>query len=113
VLDFFRDIYAEMNGLDPQKMREEKLSRKKNLTMSRAVKTTIRIVGILYLLIASVNIISMVTNGFNLAIFKYIIAVIIDVVVLIFTFFESKQSKIIVAAGVVVFIGINFMTQRM
>ena len=111
MFNFFRDIYAELNGLEPVKMNEEKSLKKKNLALSRAVKMIIRTVGILYILIAATSMISIFTNGINITILKYIIAVIIDIVVLIFTFGKSRQAEIIVAVGVVMFIGFNFLTQ--
>ena len=50
MFDFFRDMYVELAGLDTDKMREEKMLRKRNnkFVLSRAVKITIRIVGIFY-----------------------------------------------------------------
>ena len=59
------DIYAELNGLDPDKIREEKSLRKKRFALSRVVKLTIRIVGIFYLIIAAINIIALFTNEIN------------------------------------------------
>ena len=113
VFDFFRNIYAELSGLDPVKMDEEKSMRKKNLTLARAVKIVIRIVGILYMLFAAISIISILADGINVKLIKYILAVIIDVVVLIFTFGKSRQSEIIVTVGVILFIGINFLMQAL
>ena len=101
MFDFFRDMYAELNGLDPDKIREKKSLRKKRFALSRVVKLTIRIVGIFYLIIAAINIIALFTNGISLTIFKYIAAVIIDVIVLVFTFNKSKYSEIIIIIGVV------------
>jgi len=43
MLDFFREMYAEFNGLDPAKIREEKGLRKKDSILSRGVISAIRI----------------------------------------------------------------------
>ena len=111
MFDFFRDVYAELNGLDPDKIREEKSLLKKRFALSRVVKLTIRTVGIFYLIIVAINIIALFANGISLTIFKYIAAVIIDVIVLVFTFNKSKYSEMIIIIGVVLFIGINFFVK--
>jgi len=100
MFDFFREMYTELNGLAPEKIRSKKELRKKEFILSRAVITVIRIVGIFYLFIAVFNVISVLSNGINPILFKYITAVIIDVTVLILTFYKSRITQIIVMTGV-------------
>ena len=108
MFDFFREMYAELNGLDPEKIREKKGLRKKDFILSRTVILAIRIIGIFYFFIAAFNIISLFLTGVNVILFKYVAAVIVDAVVLILTFYKSRINEIIVIAGAVIFIGINF-----
>ena len=113
MFDFFRDMYAELTGLDTDKMREEKALRRRNnkFALSRSVKVTIRIVGIFYLFIAAINIIALFITGINLTLLKYITAITIDIIVLIFTFNKSKYAGIVIIIGTAAFIGINFLVQ--
>jgi len=111
MFDFFRDIYAEYIGLDPEKVREEKALRRHNnkFALSRIVKITIRIIGIFYLFVAAISITALFTAGIDLTLLKYITAITIDIIVLIFTFSKRKYSGIIVIIGTAAFLGINFL----
>lgn len=111
MFDFFKDMYAEFNGLDTKKIREEKLAKKKEkLVLSRTAKIIIRVIGVFYLFIAALSIFAIIKNGYNVIIFKYIIMGLLDIIILIMTFIRSKQAEIAVIFGAVFFIAINYLT---
>lgn len=116
MFDFFKrgfDIYAEINGFDTEKMKEERLlkSKKEKRLLSKPVRVIIFIVGIMYLLLSISNISLALEGGGNLfVIVKHTALCLLVFVVLVSLFFKGKKAEIFSICGVAVFILANYIT---
>lgn len=110
MFDFFKDAYAELNGLDMDKVREEKKkNRKKEGLFSKPVRRVITVVGILYLILAGLNIYNIVLAGFEFRIIKYFYLIIIDLFVLVTIQIRNKDAEKFALIGLLLFMGSSFL----
>ena len=70
MLDLFKEMYAELNGITPAEQRAKKGLRKRDFVLSRAVILAIRVSGTFYLFISVFNMMSFISNGFNFILFN-------------------------------------------
>ncbi len=110
MLDFFKDMYAEINGLDLEVIKKERRVKqeKYDKIMQRAGKVVIVIVGVLYLVLAGTNISIMIDTGFDISIIKYIILSLIDIATLTTFFIKNKSANIARVILMSLFIFLNF-----
>src|SRR5665647_2215869 len=108
MFDFFKDAYAELNGLDVDRMKEErKIKRKQSRLFSRRIKIIIGVVGVLYLVIAWMNISMLLKSGFSPLILKYVLLSILDISIIITMLIKNKETEIASIVGIVLFVIIN------
>lgn len=112
MFDFFKDAYAELNGLDVDKMKEErKNKRKQSQIFSRRTKIIIVVVGVLYLVMAWMNISMILKSGFSPLILKYVLLSILDILIIITMLIKNKETKIASIVGIALFVIINFLVK--
>ncbi|MEG0614128.1 MAG: hypothetical protein RR540_00110 [Oscillospiraceae bacterium] len=112
MLEFFKDVYYQMNGLDVDKMKEERLQKvitekEEKILLSSSTKNTIRFVAGLYFFIAILQIITAVKTKDFSRIIKISFLFLLAIVVFILTFFRNKKAEISSLVGVAVFIITN------
>lgn len=112
MFNFMKDIYLEMNGIDPEAARKEKSEEKTidKVIFSFRSKVVIWIMGIIYLIITVPIIIFMIKTGINISIFKYILLMVMDILILICISIKKKTSEVIALATIICFVIINFVT---
>lgn len=117
MFDFFRDIYFELNGIDSveaEKIRKEKIEKKreKKNIFSRSMKVVIFILGILYLVMAGFNIITMKeNNGLNAyLVIRFVFLILCDVAGLICLALGKKKSEIAALILIVIFMLTQYFT---
>lgn len=109
MFDFFKDAYAEINGLDVDRMKDERKNiRKQCQLFNRKTKIIISIVGVLYLVIASTNILMLLKNGFSPLILKYVLLSILDISIIVTMLIKNRKTEIVSIVGIVLFVIINF-----
>lgn len=113
MFEFFKDVYAEINGLDSDKIREEKRNTKNQMVkekkiFNRTTKIIITVVGVLYLVLSFINISVIIRNGFTPMIVKYVLLSMLSIVVMIIIHFKKKEFQIASLIGIAVFIIVNF-----
>lgn len=112
MFDFFKDVYAEMNGLDYDIIKKEKQLKKEQKADGKIINTSTKIIiyvmGILYLIVGSVSISLSLRSGFNLIIFKYILLIILDIVAIILISIKNKNTQLIGLICIGLFMIINF-----
>ncbi len=109
MFDFFKDTFAEMNGFDVTKMKEERkeIDKAKNKKITTII---IYAIGILYFILAVFNVIYILKTQFSYAIFKYILLSLVDVAALIL--FPRKKNEYQIAAWtlIAIFVVANFVS---
>ena len=112
MFNFMKDIYLEMNGIDPEAARKEKLEEKTidKIIFSFRSKVVVWIMGIIYLIITVPIIIFTIKTGINISIFKYILLMVMDILILTCISIKKKVTESISLAAIICFVLINFLT---
>jgi hypothetical protein len=105
MLDFFKDMYYEVSGIEkPIKKKEDKI------IFSKSAKIIICCMGVLYLGVGTIMISNCIDSGNYLSIFKYVFLIILDIAANIFMFMKTKKAEQIAFILVVLFIAVNYLT---
>lgn len=112
MFNFMKDIYLEMNGIDPEAARKEKLEEKTidKIIFSFRSKVVVWIMGIIYLIITVPIIIFTIKTGINISVFKYILLMFMDILILTCISIKKKVTEFISLAAIICFVIINFLT---
>lgn len=110
MFDFFKDAYVELSGLDREKVEEERKAKKKNDGLfKRSTRSIITVVGLLYLVIAGLNIYNIILAGIEFRIVKYFLLSIIDLFVLVTMQIKKKEMDRLALIGLIIFMGCSFL----
>lgn len=111
MLDFIKDMIAEANGLDSEKMKEERRNKNKEKHIfSKSIKVIVTIVGILYLFVAVTNIsICLRQNEAFIKIGKYLFLSILDLIVMVSLLLKNKKAELTALIGIVLFVLANYI----
>lgn len=115
MLDFFKDLYLEANGIDAvaaEKNRNEKreIAKTKRYIFTNKMKALILALGILYLIMAVSSLIVLKSKP-NVLIYliKYIVLSFFDIGICICLFWGGKKGEIAAIIGIFLFIAMNYL----
>lgn len=116
MLDFFKDTYLEMSGVDTQKLKKEREEKKKKekeerYIFSKKIRILTIILGIIYLLIAGSEIVILARYSCSIMlILKILFQVLIDIVVIVCLVLKKKEYEKIALALIVLFFVVGYMS---
>ena len=109
MFDFFRDIALEMSGIDSKAAKEEREEkreekRKQRFIFSRSAKVITFVFGILYLIVAGLNIAMMKQSGTMefVSIIRFSLLTICDIAAMVCLAIGKKKTEI--AALILIFV---------
>ena len=116
MFEFFKDSLAELNGLDPKAMKEERRIKReleKELPIIKGIyKFIILSICIIYFIIGTINIYSCFMNSFYLWIIKYVILIFLDLFIFISIALKNKKAEKFAMIAIFIFIVVNFIFAR-
>lgn len=111
MFDFFRDIALEMSGIDSksaQEQREEKKEekRKNRFIFSRSVKVIVFVFGVLYLVVAGINVsIMKQSDSMEIAsLIRFAVLTICDIAAMVCLVVGNKKAEIIALILILLFL---------
>lgn len=114
MFDFYKEIILEMQGIKPEKKldkdREYIGDEKLKPILSKKIKITVWILGLFYLIVAGIGIVSSVKTKEYLGLSKYILLILIDVTAMILCMFKNGKIQKVAIGFIITFIVLNFGT---
>lgn len=108
MLDFFKDMYLEVNGIEPKEVKKKEKDEK--IIFNFKTKIGIWFMGIIYMIIGISSIALIIRTQISINIIKYIMLIIVDLIILICISIKRKNTETIALVGIIIFIVINLST---
>lgn len=117
MLDFFKDTYLEMSGVDTQKLkkeREEKKKKEERYIFSKKIRILTIILGIIYLFIAGSEIVILASySGSIMFILKILFQILIDIAAIVCLVLKKKEYEKIALVLIILFFMVGYLSVLM
>lgn len=115
MLDFFRDSLLELQGIDSEKAKMERLMKKQQrnekkdkILIPLSIKKMIQALSAFYMVSCVSSMIILLQNGLNLLLIKFILQILISSSLFVLMFFKTKKAEIISIVLIILFIVLQY-----